>query len=131
MTYEEFIENWKLNHPEYAYCGPHCDPRVLHAPNSCVYCDEVPEWQQFRIDNKINFTGENDKRKTLCPADIARGFKGAHKWGGNTPKPKGCKCTMFGLSQCPVHDNGWNTKCPKCGDYAYQGLNNIVCINGC
>jgi len=30
-----------------------------------------------------------------------------------------------------VKDNKWNSKCPKCGSDAYQGLHLIECSRGC
>jgi hypothetical protein len=65
---------------------PHCDERVLHSKNECSYCDEYPEAQQYRIDNKINFTGHRNPDKAPCPADAARGLGEAHRWGGNAPR---------------------------------------------
>lgn len=66
---------------------PHCDPRVLHAPYECEICDEYASAaQNARINRGINFTGHTDADKTLCPADIARGFGNADKWYGNRPQ---------------------------------------------
>lgn len=36
---------------------PHCDARILHAPGTCEYCDQVPEWQLLRRAWGIAFTG--------------------------------------------------------------------------
>jgi hypothetical protein len=67
---------------------PHCDPRVLHGPNECEYCDMHPEWQLLRQTWGIAFTGYEPEEKELpCPADFARGD--THKlWGGNIAQPK-------------------------------------------
>ena len=82
---------------------PHCDPRVLHAPGECKYCDEYPEAQQKRVDEGIAFTGQSvnvvdqladvlddgkPKPTKPCPADEARGLGRAHRWGGNAPSKK-------------------------------------------
>ena len=89
---------------------PHCDQDVLHAPQKCEYCDEFPQKQQHRLDNFINFTGEDDKTKYRCPSDAKRGLGGAHVWGGNTPKPVGCNCGLFQMDPCPKHP----IKSPQC-----------------
>jgi hypothetical protein len=62
---------------------PHCDPRVLHAPGECVYCDSNPGWQELRQAWGIAFTGYTPEEKELpCPADYARGDTHA-LWPGN------------------------------------------------
>lgn len=62
---------------------PHCDPRILHAPTECMYCDEHPIWQALRLSWGISFTGyEPEGTELPCPADYARGE--SHKsWYGN------------------------------------------------
>ena len=65
---------------------PHCDPRVLHAPGECKYCDAHPDWQALRITWGIAFTGhEPQEDEKSDPSDKARGTGGAHVWGGNRP----------------------------------------------
>jgi hypothetical protein len=89
---------------------PHCDPRVLHAPHECAYCDKHSDWQDLRIVWGIAFTGYTPEGTELpCPADHARGDK--HKdWGGNQAQqeiwngvsPKDCPfpdCTIGGSHQ--------------------------------
>ncbi len=68
---------------------PHCDPRVLHAPGECVYCDAHPSWQALRKTWGVRFTGHTDGGELPCPADLARGLAGAHSWPGNRPHPLG------------------------------------------
>jgi hypothetical protein len=63
---------------------PHCDHRILHAPNECVFCDKHPDWQEERVKNNINFTNEKDPNKLPCPAEAARG-DAVNYWGGNRP----------------------------------------------
>lgn len=73
---------------------PHCDSRVLHAPNECQYCDRHPEWQELRKTWGISFTGHSYKNNKLakdeygdtlqpCPAEAARGMESINGWGGN------------------------------------------------
>lgn len=65
---------------------PHCDPRILHGPKECVYCDAHPEWQSLREMWEIAFTGYQPEGKELpCPADYARG-KTINFWPGNIAK---------------------------------------------
>ena len=65
---------------------PHCDPRILHAPRECDYCDKHPDWQALRTAWGIAFTGWTPEGTELpCPADHVRGDK--HKlWGGNVAR---------------------------------------------
>lgn len=68
---------------------PHCDPRVLHAPEACEYCRRATELQEERVRLDISNTGCSN-RKYVCPADLARpvGQPGAHdRWGGNVAVP--------------------------------------------
>ncbi len=79
------------------YCtpntAPHCDARVLHEPGDCAFCDNSPDWQDYRIIAGIKFTGQQvtvgDDWSTPCPSDFHRGTGGAHVWPGNTPKGYG------------------------------------------
>lgn len=64
---------------------PHCDPRVLHAPGECEYCDRNPKAQGDRLAKSVNFTGKQEPGLEPCPSDAARGVGGAHVWGGNRP----------------------------------------------
>ena len=67
---------------------PHCDPRVLHAPGECKYCDGKPEGQALRVMWDISFTGHapTENQSLMCPSDARRGVGGAHVWYGNQPK---------------------------------------------
>lgn len=77
---------------------PHCDPRVLHSPNTCEVCDHYQHYQELRNVWGINFTGENfiyapnlsdhTWRMLPCPSDFNRGLGAAHEWYGNRPWPK-------------------------------------------
>lgn len=75
---------------------PHCDPKILHAPNECEFCDKHPKWQKLRETWGINFTGKNDPDKIKCPAEQARPLDTIERWGGNvaykeeTEEPKMC-----------------------------------------
>ena len=64
---------------------PHCDQRILHAPNECEYCDMYPQWQQLREVWNINFTGHYDVGKAVCPAEKERGLGRVNEWSGNQP----------------------------------------------
>lgn len=74
---------------------PHCDPRILHAPGQCEFCDKYPVWQELREMWRIAFTGEtpvelrgvgqnHDGPVLPCPADYTRGNSHT-KWTGNLP----------------------------------------------
>ena len=65
---------------------PHCDSNVLHAPGQCEYCDERPDLQEFRLLHGINFTGQFDPSKLLCPAEAKRDLHIIERWGGNIAK---------------------------------------------
>jgi hypothetical protein len=75
---------------------PHCDPRVLHAPeDNCEFCNKHPLWQELRKAWGIAFTGHSfDKDGKLfeldhgwiqqpCPAEANRGMKSIDGWHGN------------------------------------------------
>jgi hypothetical protein len=64
---------------------PHTQPLVLHAPKLCRYCDKRPSWQQSRIDQNINFTGEHDPAKEQCPAEQERPLEWIYREPGNRP----------------------------------------------
>jgi hypothetical protein len=68
---------------------PHCDPRILHAPKECQFCDLNPGWQFLRQQWGIAFTGYQPEEKELpCPADHARGDNHT-KWHGNVAQTPG------------------------------------------
>ena len=66
---------------------PHCDPRILHSPGECEFCDMHPDMQLKRSNDGVNFTGHNDPKLKKCPADEARG-SGHAQWPGNVARPK-------------------------------------------
>jgi hypothetical protein len=73
---------------------PHCDAYVLHAPGTCEYCDmaEFAALHKYRKEHRVNYTGERDVTKLLCPAEARRGKMTIDKWHGNRAKlsdPKG------------------------------------------
>jgi hypothetical protein len=78
------MKEWRKKYPN---SFPHCDSNVLHAPGSCQYCDGYSDWQQERIKNKINFTGETDPNKAPCPAMAQRPIENIEAWYGNVPQP--------------------------------------------
>lgn len=67
---------------------PHCDSDVLHAPGVCAHCDRYPEAQALRVATGINFTGQHDWYKTLCPSELGRPLELIERWPGNRPTPK-------------------------------------------
>lgn len=71
----------------YRAYAPHCDARVLHAPNKCRYCDHYKEWQQAREVWGINFTGEEDPEKLPCPSTTERPLSKIEEWPGNRAAP--------------------------------------------
>lgn len=85
---------------------PHCDPRILHAPGECNYCDANPEWQELRKAWNIAFTGHSADLalgeylapKQPCPAEAARGLDNLERWGGNVPvkEPKESETSLLG-----------------------------------
>lgn len=66
---------------------PHCDAAILHAPGECEYCDHSPDWQEYRMMARINFTGHNDADKAPCPSVWFRAPEIRDLWYGNVPKP--------------------------------------------
>lgn len=75
---------------------PHCDPRVLHAPeDNCEFCNRHPEWQELRKVWGIAFTGHSYDSKgnpyldeqggviLPCPAQYNRGMTSVNGWHGN------------------------------------------------
>ena len=70
---------------------PHCDPRVLHAPGLCKYCDQFADWQELRLAWGICFSGQQptDEQPIADPADLAVMFKRRgdyNHWSGNRPE---------------------------------------------
>lgn len=63
----------------------HCDGRILHAPTKCIYCDKYPERQALREMWGINFTGEYDTDKIVCPSEQRRPLEVINRWHGNVP----------------------------------------------
>lgn len=70
---------------------PHCDPKVLHGPGECEYCDAHPDWQELRQFWNIAFTGHSDDRNSSgrplipCPSEWDRPVEVINQWGGNRP----------------------------------------------
>lgn len=61
---------------------PHCDMRILHAPGQCDVCDQYPRWKALREIWNVNYTNQNNPKKTKCPAEAIRGDLVNH-WHGN------------------------------------------------
>lgn len=62
---------------------PHCDARILHAPeDNCKYCNESG-LQEIREAWGISFTGHHKIGQIMCPAEKSRGLSSINSWGGN------------------------------------------------
>jgi hypothetical protein len=88
------------------YRFPHCDSNVLHAPSRCTYCDSFPEAQEKRVRDGVNFTGEQDPKKKICPAEARRKLSTIERWGGNIPYPREdvtCICIGGRSHFCKAH----------------------------
>lgn len=66
---------------------PHCDSSILHAPSTCQYCDNYPDFQRAREVMRINFTNTQDKDKVPCPSTWFRSREKAERWHGNRAYP--------------------------------------------
>lgn len=64
---------------------PHCDSGIVHPPKSCKYCDMYPVLQKRRIDEGVNFTGEQIPGKAVCPSEVRRPLDIINRWHGNRP----------------------------------------------
>jgi hypothetical protein len=70
---------------------PHCDPRILHKPGECQFCDKQPEWQSLRRAWGVNFTGHHDGMNEYgmafvsCPSEVIRPLERINQWDGNVP----------------------------------------------
>src|SRR3972149_2570059 len=67
------------------YRFPHCEPRVLHTPEECVYCREATDLQTERRDLDVSNTGVAN-RLWACPSERARSLKTMNLWPGNRPQ---------------------------------------------
>lgn len=71
---------------ERAY-APHCDPSVLHAPGDCEHCDCYPDWQDYRVTARINFSGHSIGDLAPCPSTFFRPTEVIEQWYGNVASP--------------------------------------------
>lgn len=72
-------------YPDRAF-APHCDSTVLHAPGECEYCDDYPDWQEYRQLAHIAFTGQDaNDRLSPCPSMWLRTPEVRDRWFGNAP----------------------------------------------
>lgn len=70
--------------------APHCDQAILHSPGKCEYCDHYPDWQEFRITQRISFSDEEPSLdKAPCPSTWFRNATTRDMWPGNTPEGYG------------------------------------------
>ena len=61
---------------------PHCDARILHKPEECVYCAKATVFQEERERLGVSNTGHAN-RKFPCPVDQARSKANYNAWHGN------------------------------------------------
>lgn len=61
---------------------PHCDARVLHKPEECVFCAKAEILQKEREDLNVSNTGHAN-RAWPCPGDRQRGSTSLNAWHGN------------------------------------------------
>lgn len=61
---------------------PHCDSKILHLPEECVYCADCAWLQEERARVDVSNTGHAN-RSWPCPADRARASEVYNRWGGN------------------------------------------------
>lgn len=64
---------------------PHCDARVLHLPEECIYCEDRADLQEEREKLGVSNTGHSN-RAWPCPADKARSSESLNGWHGNTAR---------------------------------------------
>ena len=91
MTYDQMMAHSPrecLQEPEDQM--PHCDSYVLHAPQTCTYCDGYPWRQRGRREAKILFTGEGEREGWIpCPSQLRRPLESIQQWPGNRPTTPG------------------------------------------
>ncbi len=70
---------------------PHCDQRILHAPeDNCEYCNECPEWQALRKAWGIAFTGHSPSGQLpQCGRPMKETFPGYGSWDIVCQQPRG------------------------------------------
>ena len=86
--------------------APHCDSSILHAPGACEYCDHYPDWQQMRVTQCINFSGEHDPEKAPCPSTEFLGFY--RNWP-EVIQPSAIAALSLVLLACARHSQyGWH-----------------------
>lgn len=76
--YAEYIDAWEQPFP-------HCDPRVLHSPGVCDYCDKVPALQEYRRMCGLPYVDDLQVTDAILPGEN-RDRRSAEAWGGNQPR---------------------------------------------
>lgn len=71
---------------------PHCDSLILHSPGTCMYCDDHPDWQQYRLGAGIAFSDTDplvvrDQGLAPCPSIFHRSSAVRDQWANNLPVP--------------------------------------------
>lgn len=98
---------------------PHCNADVIHAPGTCVFCDEHPERQRVRAAGGTPFT----------PAE-------SNRWYGNTARPAATSTLPATLG--PVLQLGTSpiqyrvaVHCPRCSSWTRTYVQNLAGEHRC
>lgn len=79
------LERFKRTAPEqpvsYNRAFPHCDPRVVHFPGRCGYCDARPDLQDLVMAWGLGWAGEDH-----APYLSTRSHESVEAWPGNRPE---------------------------------------------
>lgn len=64
--------------------APHCDASILHSPGHCEFCDQYPDWQEYREHARISFSNDEPSLdKAPCPSEWFRSRTIRDLWAGN------------------------------------------------
>lgn len=94
---------------------PHCDPRILHEPGKCTFCDQSG-LQEIRAQWNIAFTGENNTAKSSCPADLSRTPAQYHAWSGNRPVAASNNSYLQKIEAATAQSNSTDDLCEDCDE---------------
>ena len=78
------VEKIQAGEMKQNFTFPHCDARILHAPEDCSTCalDEMKHLHEEREQLEVSYSGKAN-RSYPCPVDKARSAKNYNKWWGN------------------------------------------------
>lgn len=88
-AYERFkAQNRGPGRPPFIEGSPHCDQRVLHAPRTCMVCDDFPALQRIRQQWGIAYTNTIPTTDQVpCPSLAVRSLGTIERWPGNRAWP--------------------------------------------